>query len=135
MLSDSNSESPVRRLAVFGDLHGHVRLMYQLCRLWQMNHGVKLDGILQCGDLGFYPDPKAIDKATQRYASRDPEELGFGYVARESMALRSETKISKRSYGLTRVRLRCPALWSGVTAITRTFRSCGTRWMERSSTG
>jgi hypothetical protein len=51
--------------------------MLQLCRLWQLEHGVQLDGILQCGDLGFFPNRDALDRATRRYASKDPEELGF----------------------------------------------------------
>ncbi len=39
--------------AIFGDVHGHFRLMFQLCRHWQRNSGVHLDGILLCGDIGF----------------------------------------------------------------------------------
>lgn len=63
--------------AVFGDTHGHLRLAFQLARLWQREHGVHLDGIFQCGDLGYFPDPSVVDKATARYAARDPEEMGF----------------------------------------------------------
>jgi len=66
-----------KQIAVFGDVHGHLRLMFQLCRLWQLEHGVHLDGILQCGDVGFFPNPNALDKATKRFARKDPEELGF----------------------------------------------------------
>ncbi|MGI9516731.1 MAG: metallophosphoesterase family protein [Pirellulaceae bacterium] len=62
---------------MFGDTHGHLRLMFQLCRLWQLNNGVHLDGILQAGDLGFFPDISKLDKATKRFARSDPEELGF----------------------------------------------------------
>ncbi|MCK4303627.1 MAG: metallophosphoesterase [Candidatus Eisenbacteria sp.] len=65
------------RFAIFGDTHGHLRLMFQLARFWQKNHGVHLDGILQCGDLGFFPNPDMLDKATRKFADRDPEELGF----------------------------------------------------------
>lgn len=64
-------------IAIFGDTHGHLRLMFQLCRLWQKNNGVHLDGILQVGDLGFFPDATRLDKATKRFARSDPEELGF----------------------------------------------------------
>jgi hypothetical protein len=73
---------PPLHLAVFGDTHGHLRLMFQLCRLWQRQQGVHLDGILQCGDLGFFPDLTRLDKATRRFADRDPEELGFAYYFR-----------------------------------------------------
>ncbi len=63
--------------AIFGDVHGHFRLMFQLCRHWQLKHQVHLDGILLCGDIGFFPNITGLDKATKRYAKRDPEELGF----------------------------------------------------------
>jgi hypothetical protein len=66
-----------RNIAIFGDTHGHLRLMFQLCRLWQLDHGTHLDAILQCGDLGFYPNLSRLDRATRNYAKRDPEELGF----------------------------------------------------------
>lgn len=64
-------------IAVFGDTHGHLRLLWKLCSRWQVEHGTRLDLILQCGDFGYFPDPDALDKATRRYALRDPEELGF----------------------------------------------------------
>jgi len=64
-------------IAVFADVHGHLRLMLQLCRLWQRAHQRHLDGVLICGDLGFFPDPSRIDSATRRFAEKDPEELGF----------------------------------------------------------
>ena len=58
-------------IAVIGDVHGHLRLMFQLCRLWQVQTGVHLDLVLQCGDLGFFPDPARLDKATQRFRWRE----------------------------------------------------------------
>lgn len=64
-------------LAVFGDVHGRLRLMFQLCRLWQLHHNRHLDGILQCGDLGFFPEPGRLDRATGQFAEDDPEEVGF----------------------------------------------------------
>ena len=73
------------KLAVFGDTHGHMRLMLQLCRLWQVNNDVHLDGILQCGDFGYFPDVSRIDKSTRAYAKRDSEELGFAeYFSNEA---------------------------------------------------
>ncbi len=66
-----------RYFAVFGDTHGHLRLMFQLCRLWQRAHKRHLDGVLQCGDLGYFPDIGKLDKATLRFAHEDSEELGF----------------------------------------------------------
>ncbi len=63
--------------AVFGDIHGRVALMYTLALLWQNESGIKLSGILQVGDMGAFPNPFNIDKATQKYAKLDPDELGF----------------------------------------------------------
>ncbi len=77
MTAQQKTERQSRCFAVFGDLHGHLRLMFQLCRLWQVQERIHLDGILICGDLGFFPDLTCIDKATHLYAKRDPEELGF----------------------------------------------------------
>jgi hypothetical protein len=41
-----------------------------------------LDGILQCGDLGYFPNLARLDRATRQHAERDPEELGFAYYFR-----------------------------------------------------
>lgn len=86
----------MRYIAVFGDTHGHIRLMFQLCRLWQLKHNRWLDGVLQCGDLGFFPDMTQIDKATRRFYKRDPEEMGFArffspFGFRETDALLEQT--------------------------------------------
>lgn len=70
---------PEKFYAIFGDTHGHLRLMVQLCRLWQMKSGQRLDAAFVCGDLGYFPDPNNLDKATKRFSKSDPEELGFWY--------------------------------------------------------
>lgn len=64
-------------LAVFGDVHGHLRLMLSLCRSWQKEHRKPLDAVLICGDLGCFFADSQLDRATRRYGERDPEELGF----------------------------------------------------------
>jgi Icc-related predicted phosphoesterase len=71
-----------KHIAVFGDTHGHLRLMFQLCRLWQIEHQIHLDAVFQCGDLGYFPNPENLDKATRRYVKKDPEELGFKYFVK-----------------------------------------------------
>ena len=70
-------DAQAARFAIFGDVHGHLRLVLALCQQWQLAHGVHLDGVLLCGDLGFFPDLSRADKATRRYIERDPEEAGF----------------------------------------------------------
>jgi predicted phosphodiesterase len=63
--------------AVFGDIHGRIALMYTLAILWQQESGVKLDGLLQVGDFGAFPDLSKLDKATKKHAKQDTDELGF----------------------------------------------------------
>jgi hypothetical protein len=71
---------------VFGDLHGRVLPAFCLALAWQRQSGERLDGLLQVGDLGFFPDPSRLDPATRRHADRDPLELGIGLVAGPSRA-------------------------------------------------
>ena len=100
-------------LAVFGDTHGHLRLMLQLCRLWQLNHGRWLDGVLICGDLGFYPDVNRLDKATTNYARRDPEELGFAQYFREPEPVQRDALVERILLGGDEPleQVTCPILW------------------------
>jgi hypothetical protein len=69
---------------IFGDLHGRVLPAFALARAWQREHGLILDALLQVGDLGYFPDPGRLDKATKRFAQRDLMELGAQLVIRES---------------------------------------------------
>jgi hypothetical protein len=69
---------------VFGDLHGRVLPAFRLAGAWASEHKVRVDGILQVGDLGHFPDPSRLDKATARYAARDPLELGVQLVTQPS---------------------------------------------------
>jgi hypothetical protein len=61
---------------VFGDLHGRILPAFRLATVWAREHGVALAGILQVGDLGYFPDPSRLDRATLRHAVDDPLELG-----------------------------------------------------------
>jgi hypothetical protein len=73
------SERPLD-IAVLGDVHGHLTLAYRLLRRWERETGRTLDLILQVGDLGAFPPPFRLDRATKRFAESDPDELGFaGY--------------------------------------------------------
>lgn len=65
------------RFSVFGDVHGRVPLMILLSRAWQEANDEPLDGILQVGDMGAFPDHRKLDKATARHARDDPDELDF----------------------------------------------------------
>jgi len=69
---------------VFGDLHGRVLPAFKLAAAWARQHKVRVDGILQVGDLGYFPDTSRLDKATARYAASDPLELGLQLVTQPS---------------------------------------------------
>jgi hypothetical protein len=75
--------------AVFGDVHGRVALMMTLSKLWQDHSQTKLDGILQVGDMGAYPDHSRLDSATVRHAKRDPDELDYINYISETDSYRS----------------------------------------------
>ena len=74
----ASTSTPDREAAylVFGDLHGRILPAFRLASAWAREHGVALSGILQVGDLGYFPDPSRLDKATLRQAADDPLELG-----------------------------------------------------------
>ena len=61
---------------VFGDLHGRVLLAFQYASNWFRTHGRPLAGLLQVGDLGYFPNPAAMDRATVRHAKDGSLELG-----------------------------------------------------------
>ncbi|NLR68157.1 serine/threonine protein phosphatase [Chitinophaga varians] len=65
------------RLAIFADVHGKLLLPFKLVDLYQQQTGKKIDFILQCGDMGAYPDIHNLDKATLKHARQNRDELGF----------------------------------------------------------
>ncbi len=75
--------SDIMRIAVAGDVHGHLALLYRQLGRWRERTGHAIDLILQVGDLGAFGPDSALDRATQRHAADDPEELGFAQFAGE----------------------------------------------------
>ncbi|WP_420572468.1 metallophosphoesterase family protein [Kordia sp.] len=65
------------RIAIFSDVHGKVLLPFKLVAEYQKQFDKKIDLIIQCGDLGAYPNLENLDKATIRHAKHDRDELGF----------------------------------------------------------
>ncbi|MFM6906586.1 MAG: metallophosphoesterase [Acinetobacter tjernbergiae] len=65
------------RIAVFADIHGKFLLPFKLVQYYQNITGQKIDWILQCGDMGAFPEKSRMDKATLRHAQADRDELGF----------------------------------------------------------
>ena len=64
-------------IAVFADVHGRILLAFKVVERYQRETGETIDVILQCGDVGIFPDIAALDKATRRIAENDATELGF----------------------------------------------------------
>lgn len=62
---------------VLGDLHGRVLPAFALAQRFQAEYHVQLSGLLQVGDLGYFPDLSRLDSATRKHAARDPLELGL----------------------------------------------------------
>ncbi len=69
---------------VFGDLHGRVLPAFRLASVWAKEHAAPVAGLLQVGDLGYFPDPSRLDRATRKHAARDPLELGVLSVTEPS---------------------------------------------------
>jgi hypothetical protein len=69
---------------VFGDLHGRVLPAFKLAQAWSREHGITLAGLLQVGDLGYFPNPSRFDKATKRHAAKDTLEDGVRLIAQAS---------------------------------------------------
>ncbi len=65
------------KVAIFSDIHGKILLPFKLVDLYQKETNQKIDFILQCGDIGCYPDIDNLDKATMKHAKNDRDELGF----------------------------------------------------------
>ena len=70
----------IARYLIFGDLHGRILPAFRRAMRCEREHGFRLDGLLQVGDLGYFPDTGRLDKATARHAADDPLELGTSLV-------------------------------------------------------
>ncbi len=64
-------------VAIFADVHGRILLALKIIERYEQEMGERIDLILQCGDMGIFPDLSRLDKATRRIAELDATELGF----------------------------------------------------------
>ena len=62
-------------VALFGDVHGNLPGMYELCTLWQQDSGEQIDLVLQTGDMGLWSSYDQMDKATSKLLARDQTDL------------------------------------------------------------
>lgn len=65
------------RIAIFGDIHGRVLMPFLLISRWQQVYGESIDYALSIGDFGAYRGFYNMEKTSQRWAKKYPEELGF----------------------------------------------------------
>lgn len=61
---------------VFGDLHGRVLPAFRFGSFWSRRKRRPLAGLLQVGDMGYFPDLSRMDRATVKHAKDDVLELG-----------------------------------------------------------
>lgn len=62
-------------VAVFGDVHGNIPAMYDLCEDWQQEKKQRIDLVLQTGDIGLWRSLDEMDKATKKHYKKDESEL------------------------------------------------------------
>lgn len=65
------------RIAFVGDVHGCVRHALGAAVMLQVRRGVRLDAVVQVGDLGAFPSPERYDESTRRYARDHPAQGDF----------------------------------------------------------
>lgn len=74
-------------LAVFGDVHGNLPGMYELCKSWEQEKKQRIDLVLQTGDIGLWSSFEQMDRATKKYYTKDKSELAAGaYLSGERVA-------------------------------------------------
>jgi len=74
-------------VAIFGDVHGNLPGMYQLCRSWQQEKKECIDLVLQTGDIGLWSSFDQMDKATKKHYKKDESELASAvYLSGEQKA-------------------------------------------------
>jgi hypothetical protein len=63
------------KILALGDPHGYWRLAAATVRAWKDAHGRWPNAVLCVGDMGYFPEPSRIDRATRRHAEADPDQI------------------------------------------------------------
>jgi hypothetical protein len=71
------ASSSTERVAVLGDVHGHLQLALCMLARWQRELNIQLDAVFLVGDVGTFTDSSQFDEATRRHARGNPCELEF----------------------------------------------------------
>lgn len=65
------------KIAFFGDVHGRVLHALGAAVILQQRRAIRLDALIQVGDLGSFPSPERLDAATRRFMVGNPAEGDF----------------------------------------------------------
>jgi Icc-related predicted phosphoesterase len=65
------------KVAFFGDVHGCVLHALGAAVMLQRRRGIRLDALVQVGDLGAYPAPERWDDASRRFGADNPAQSDF----------------------------------------------------------
>ncbi|MBR7827961.1 metallophosphoesterase [Actinospica sp. MGRD01-02] len=65
------------KVAFFGDVHGRVLHALGAAVMLQKRRRIRLDAMVQVGDLGSFPSPERLDEATRRFIVGNPAEGDF----------------------------------------------------------
>ena len=76
------------KILVCGDIHGHIYHLFDLIREVEDRMHIRLDGVLQAGDMGVWsPMTKKVDGPTLKFARKDPGELDLmNFIGQEDRA-------------------------------------------------
>lgn len=65
------------KIAFFGDVHGCVQHALGAAAMLATRRGIRLDAMIQVGDLGAYPSPERWDEPSQRFGATHPAQGDF----------------------------------------------------------
>ncbi|SEG87937.1 Predicted phosphoesterase [Thermomonospora echinospora] len=65
------------KIAFLGDVHGCVLHALGAAVMLQARRGIRLDAVIQVGDLGAYPSPERLDESSRRFGRGHPAQGDF----------------------------------------------------------
>ncbi|MQS10803.1 hypothetical protein F7Q99_00535 [Streptomyces kaniharaensis] len=65
------------KVAFVGDVHGRVLHALGAVLMLQARRGLRLDAVIQVGDLGAYPSPDRFDESSRRFHADNPAQGDF----------------------------------------------------------
>ncbi|MEV5570323.1 metallophosphoesterase [Spirillospora sp. NPDC052269] len=65
------------RIAFVGDVHGHALHALGALVMLQERRGIRLDAVIQVGDMGAYPSAERFDEPSRRFHAENPAQGDF----------------------------------------------------------